>query len=381
MSLTIREIDTFNRRDRETFLKLPFDVYASSPYWVPPFSDEAALQVDRKKYSYFKINEAAFFLAERDGKAVGRLAALNPRHTNEFKSAHDLYFFLLEGFEDEEAFHRLLDAAAAWGRERGLTRFRGPLGFAPFDPIGMLAVGFEHHPAPGISYNLEYYPRFVESWGMQLEERVYSGYLNVEQLLNDFPERILSVAEKVKARYGFRIKTYKTKRAVIANVVDDVVEIYNQALTHIAGDPPLPRELVQQVVENVVLIADPRMLKFIEKDGSIVGFLFCFLDPTEGIRKAKGRLSPLGLAHILWSLRTTDWISLNGMGLLPKYHGMGGTSILYAELYHTLKEFPRFKHADVVQISEFNAASLNEMKKFGVDFYKTHHIYQRELTS
>jgi hypothetical protein len=126
-------------------------------------------------------------------------------------------------------------------------------------------------------------------------------------------------------------------------------------------------------------ITDPRLIKVIIKEGEIVGFLFCFLNISDGLRKSRGRMLPFGLFYILHDLNNTIYIDLNGMGVLPEYQGQGGTAIMYAELYRSVQAFPRFKHADVVQISEFNVQSLNEMKRFGVDMYKTHHIYQKAL--
>jgi hypothetical protein len=256
---------------------------------------------------------------------------------------------------------------------------RGPLGFMAADGFGMLAKGFEHRPAVGIPYNHPYYPRLVETWGFQLEERVYSGYLSLPALRQNFPQKVLDVAEKVKQRYGFTVKAFNTKAEIRRWVAPRLAEIYNRALAHIAGDPPLRPEEVDAVYQGLELIADPKLLKFVLKGDEIVGFLFCFIDISEGIQKARGRILPFGWLPIMLEFQRTRWINLNGMGFLPEYHGMGGPALLYAELYKSLTEYPRFEHADIVQISEFNAKSLNELRKFGVDFYKTHHIYRRTL--
>jgi hypothetical protein len=103
------------------------------------------------------------------------------------------------------------------------------------------------------------------------------------------------------------------------------------------------------------------------------------VDISAGIQRAKGRIFPFGWYHLLSEFRRTTWLNLNGMGIMPEYQGLGGTTLMYAELYRVMAGFPQFEHADAVQISEFNHKSLNEMKRFGVDFYKTHHIYQKEI--
>lgn len=375
----IHEVDTSHRREVDRFIRIPFALYRDSDLWVPPLLPDARFQLDREKNSFYQHNDAAFFIAERDGVDAGRIAVLEPRYYNEFKGTNNAHFYLFDSVHDQAVADALFDAAVAWATARGLTHFRGPLGFRAFDGFGMLAEGFEHRPAIGIPYNHPYYPRLAEGWGFELEERVYSGYLDVKKMRAEFPQRVLRVAEKVRQRYGFEVRLFDRKRDIRDQILPQLVEVYNRSLTHIAGDPPISADEVQALYDSLALIADPRLLKFITKGDDLVGFLFAFPDVSAGIQRANGRLFPFGVLHILLDMRRTNWLNFNGMGILPEYHGMGGTALMYAELYHTLADNPRYEHGDVVQISEFNVQSLNEMKNFGVDFYKTHHIYRRDI--
>jgi GNAT superfamily N-acetyltransferase len=377
----IIEIDTTNRSLVKRFVNLPFKLYQDCPQWVPQLRDEALLQLDRRRNPYYKRSDATFFLAERDGQDVGRICVMNPRYYNEFKKTSQAFFYLFECVDDQTVATALFNAASRWAIKRNLTLIRGPLGFMAADGFGMLAKGFEHCPAIGIPYNHPYYPGLAEGWGFELEERVYSGHIDVPTMQRAFPQRVLDVAEKVKKRYDFRIKNFKTKRELRRWVAPRLAELYNRTLTHIAGDPPLPPELIEVLTENLLLISDPKLHKFIVKGDEIVGFLFCFVNISEGLQKAKGRLLPFGWFHILREFKRTNRLDLNGMGIVPEYQGLGGPALMYAELYHTLKDNRQFEHAEVIQISEFNAQSLNELKKFGVDFYKTHHIYRKELVA
>ncbi len=377
--MRIYEIDTSRRREANRFIKFPFRLYRGCEQWVPPIMPDARFQLNRKKNAFYRRNDAAFLLAERDGEVVGRIVVMEPRYYNEFKGTNNAHFYLFDVVEDQAVADALLDAAADWARARGLTHFRGPLGFRPFDGFGMLARGFEYRPAVGIPYNYAYYPRLVENWGFELEERVYSGYVNVHKLVREFPQRVLDIAEKVKERYGFEVKTYPDKRTLVREVAPPLVDLYNRTLTHIAGDPPVSEDEIEELAKSIAMIADPRLLKFIMKDGELAGFMFAFPDISRGLQRSGGRLYGPGLLHVLWDMRTTTWLNFNGMGILPEYQGRGGTAIMYAELYRTMADFPQYEHGDVVQISEFNAQSLNEMKKFGVDFNKTHHIYKRDI--
>lgn len=378
--MNIHQVDTSSRREVNRFIQVPFRLYADSDRWVPPILPDARLQLNRKKNPFYKKNDAAFFIAEGGGgEDVGRLAVLHPVFYNEFKGTRNAHFYLFDVVNDQTVANALFDRAVEWARARDLNVIRGPLGFMAADPIGMLADGFDQRPVISSTYNEPYYNDLVCNWGFEREERVYSGYVDVPRLLESFPQRILDVAEKVRKRYGFEIRRYSTKRDIRKYVAPQLAELYNRTLTHIAGDPPLSQEEVDVVADSLLLIAKPDLLPFIYKGDEIVGFIFCFLDPCEGIKRAKGRLFPFGIFHILRSLQTTEWLNFNGMGILPEYQGMGGTAVMYAELYNTIKRYPRFKHGDVVQISEYNHQSLNEMPKFGITWHKTHHIYRKEI--
>jgi hypothetical protein len=125
--------------------------------------------------------------------------------------------------------------------------------------------------------------------------------------------------------------------------------------------------------------ADPTLIKIVMKDNTPVGFLLAYPDISAAVQKTKGRLFPLGWVTLLRELQTTEWININGAGMLPAYRGLGGTAILYSELFKSVTDRPRFRHAEVVQIGLENERMQRELKNFGIDFYKVHRTYQRNL--
>ena len=130
---------------------------------------------------------------------------------------------------------------------------------------------------------------------------------------------------------------------------------------------------------QMLWFADPKLIKMVMKGDEIVGFLLAYPDVSAALQKTRGRLFPFGWLTMLRELRRTDWININGAGLLPEYRGSGGTAILYSEMFKSVAANPRYRHAEVVQIGVENEAMQREMENFGVDFYKTHRVYQREL--
>ena len=125
--------------------------------------------------------------------------------------------------------------------------------------------------------------------------------------------------------------------------------------------------------------ADPKLIKIVMKGERPVGFMLAYPDISAALQKTKGRLFPFGWITILRELRTTDWININGAGLIEEYRGLGGTAILYSEMFKSVSENPRYRHVEVVQIGLENEKMQREMENFGVDFYKTHCTYQRSL--
>jgi hypothetical protein len=380
VSISIHEVDTSKRRQVNAFLRLPFRLYADTPQWVPPLWRDARLQLDRQRHPFYRENDAAFFVARRNGEIEGRICAMHPRRDNAIRETEDAYFYLFECVDDQQVAGALFEAAAQWATGRGLTgALRGPLGFMAADGFGLLAEGFEHRPAVGIPYNPPYYVRLVEGVGFAVEERHLSGYISGEWMRASFSPRVMDIAEKVKQRYGFRTKTFDSKREVRRWVAPRLAELYERAFTHVSRDRHLTPEQVDAITRRLMLVSDPKLLKFVTKGDEVVGFVLCFLDVSAGIQRARGRLWPFGWYHILRDARRTSWVNVNGIGILPEYQGRGGSALMYAELYQAIALQERLQHGEVIQIAESNHKSLNEMKNFGTRFYKTHHVYRKPL--
>ena len=251
----------------------------------------------------------------------------------------------------------------------------GPRGFTPLDGFGLLVKGFEHCPAFGLPYNPAYYVDLVEAQGFLTEEEIVSGYLGTNI---QFPARIHQLAERIAQRRGLHILRCNT-RADLRKLVPHFKELYNGALTQTEGMIPLTNEEMDSLANQLIWLADPKLVKLVMKGDKAVGFLLAYPDISRALQKTRGRLFPFGWLTLLFELRRTDWININGAGLLPEYRGSGGTAILYSEMFKSVTENPRYRHAEVVQIGVENENMQREMENFGIDFYKTHRTYFREV--
>ncbi len=378
---SIVEIDTTNRRQVRQFLDLPFRLYRDAPQWVPPLVSDVRRMLDRKRHPFYRHSDAAFFLAlDAAGTAVGRVAVLDNRNYNAYNHEHTAFFYLFECANDPATAQSLFDAAFVWARARGLDRVYGPKGFTALDGMGLLVEGFEHRPAFGIPYNLPTYPALLESAGFTTVSDVLSGYLSGETV---FPEQIHRIAERGQERRGLRVARFRRRKDLRA-LIPDLQAMYNAAIEGTPGNVPLTDDEVRTMAAQLLWFADLRLIKLVmARDAETgkehpVGFLFAYPDISAAVQRHKGRLFPFGWLDMLLELRRTDWLNINGAGIIEEYRGLGGTAILFSELYKSIAERGA-QHVDVVQIGADNDRMLRDLRDFGVDFYKTHRMYQRPL--
>ncbi len=373
--MDIFQIDTGNKRDVKRFLNFPFQLYRDVPQWVPPFDTDAKRMLDRNKHPFYRHSTAEFFIAVKADRVVGRLAALDHRPYNDFNHARKAFFYLFEAENDRAISRRLFEAAIEWARARNLTELYGPKGFSALDGMGLLTKGFAHRPALGIPYNPEYYVDLLQDFGFEKVLDIVSGYLGPDFVM---PEKVMKVAELVQQRRGLHIATYKT-RGDLKQLVAPMKNLYNSALSGTTDTFPITDEEANLMAQQIINFDDPRLIKIVMKGDEIVGFLFGYPDPSAAIRRCKGNLFPFGWLDILIELRRTTWINLNGAGLLEKYRGSGGTALLFTEMYKSLRDSHHYLHVDVVQIGAENDKMQREIAGMGINFYKVHRIYRRNI--
>lgn len=363
-----------DRRFLKSFLDLPFRIYASIPQWVPPIQSDARRQLDRRRNPYFQHSEAEFFLALRDGRVAGRVAILDPANYNRFNNTHHSFFGLYECENDPEISSALLEAGFSWARRRGLTEIHGPQGFSALDGLGLLVRGFEHRPAFGIPFHPPYYEALLAGVGFEPAGDILSGYLGGHVVL---PDRLLEVGERVMKRRGLRVHRFRTRRE-LRRLAPKLGDLYNQSLGGTSGNVPLTDEEITAIARQMTAYADPRLIKILYKADEPIGFLFAYPDISAAVQRTRGKMWPFGWIHWLRELRTTEWVNINGAGINEKYRGLGGTALLFTEMYKSVRD-GGYKHADIVQVGSENFPMLRELRDFGVDFYKTHRKFRRVL--
>ena len=249
--LTIKRVTT--RKELKSFIRFNYDLYKDCPYAVPDFMEDTLDTFDRKKNAAFEFCEAEYFMAFRDGKMVGKVAAIINNRANETWNTRIVRFGWIDFVDDMEVSRALLEAVADWGKERGMDEIAGPLGFTDLDPEGMLFEGFEKLGSMYTIYNYPYYNDHMKALGFEEDAVWVDRTINVpydggEHAANQ--QKFFRVAKLVQDRYGFKIHKFKSKKELRdSGYIIKVFEIINTSYRDLYGYSNMTRRQMEQYAE------------------------------------------------------------------------------------------------------------------------------------
>lgn len=364
---------------RKEFVEFQYELYKDCKQFVPPFKNDIYAMMNEKKHPFYDHSISEFFLAKRDGKVVGKLSMLINRPFNEYHGTKDSEFYLFDCIDDQEVANTLFDHATRWTLEHGMNRIVGPKGYGPLDGYGIQVLGFEHRQMMNMmNYNYPYYQRLVENYGFVKEVDFVSSYIKLDEFV--LPEKIKKAIEIAKKRGSLSVKSFKNKKEIYA-WKDKLRNAYNKSFVKNWEYYPLSDRELKFVIDNVITFVIPEMVQFIlDKDGEMVGFVLPFPDVSAVMQKNKGKLGPIEILRLMRELNRTEWLDFNGIGILPEYQGMGGNALLMGALESAARGNPRFVHAECTQVAETATQMRKDLANLGVQFYKNHRVYKKELS-
>jgi len=374
--IEVKFVDTHSKQQVREFVEFPFTLYADCPQWVPPFRSDIRAMLDRKKHPLYERSDADFLVAKQDGITVGQMAVFEHKPYNTHHNTNQAQFTLFDSVNDQAVANALFEAAFEWARGRGLDRMVGPKGFCSFDGYGILVDGFEHRQMMTmVPYNYKYYPELLEGAGFGKENDFISFHLKQQDM--QLTEKAAEVARRVKERGYLTIKEF-TNRREFKKYLHQFGELYNSTFIHNWEYYPLSRKEVQFLLDTLINVIDPRLVKFIMRNDEIVGFILAFPDLSPQLQRAKGRLTPWGILDLLRGMKSAENVAINGAAVLPKYYGRGGNALLYAELEKTIKDYG-YQHAEMIQIADTAEQMRKDMANLGAEPYKTYRVYGRDI--
>jgi hypothetical protein len=371
-----RAIDTTSRRDVDKWVDLPYRLYYGHPYYVPLLKAGQRKLLDRTRNPYFRHSDADFLIVEDGGEVLARICVMENKAYNQYQGQKACFVGYYDAVEDIEASRTLFRAVDEWARARSLDSLYGPKGMVGAFAGGVLVKGYDLRAAIDVPYNYPYYDDYFQDSGYQPYRDTLSGHIH-RQAEGNIPERVIKISERMAERSGFYARRF-TSKTELRTIISDIGDLHRRAFREIPGYYPISDAEFAWIAEDLIQIADPRLITLVMKADEIVGFVFAYPDISGGLQKAKGSLFPFGWYHILRAYRTTDWVILNGVGILPEYQGRGANAVLYVELARTLTA-SQFWHADLVQVGTENTRSMNDQLTFGAEWVKTHRVYRKQL--
>ncbi len=264
-SVNVKIVST--KKDLSDFIKFPFTVYKNFPNWVPPLNMEQKNLLNREKNPFFENAEADYFIAERDGKIVGRIAAIKNNLHLKFHNDDSGHFGFFECINDQEAANALFDKAKDWMKSKGLKIMKGPANPSSNDVYGMLMDGFDDTPRLLMPYNPDYYIMLCENYGFKKAKDLYAWKIESEKILAS--EKLKRVQEIARKRYGLKISQMDMKK--FDKELDKFKYVYNKAWAPNWGFVPMTEEQIDAMAKDMKPLAEPSLVIFGEINNEIVG--------------------------------------------------------------------------------------------------------------
>lgn len=360
-------------RDLRRFLAVPTSIYAGDPFWVaPPLMDLKQVFSDRNPL--FAHAEMQLWVAEREGRDVGRIAGIVDRNHLELHQDGAGFFGFFESIEDPTVCAALLDAAREWCRQRGLQTLRGPMNPTTNDECGLLVDGFDSPPVLMMTYNPRYYPALLEQTGLGKVRDLLAFHIDLSQTPMRRFERL---AAKVRSRHPtLRFRPVR-KRSLTADL-DKVKEVYNAAWADNWGFTPMTDAEVDFMAARLKPLFTEGLVWLAEDGTEPVGFLLAVLDFNVAFQPLRGRFLSPGLFRALpYFLRwkTPRMCRVMTLGVKDGHRGRGLEAVM---LYEGLQTGCRLglTGAEASWILEDNAAMCRMLEVFGARVYKTYRIYE-----
>lgn len=375
MTSEIKIITPTSRRDKKRFLLFPWEIYKNDPHWIPPLLASEKGLVGYAKEPFYERNKIQTFLAERDGKIVGRIAAiLNVGHLERYGDKVGFFGFY-ESVDDQAVADALFAAASDWLKGQGCETMRGPMNPSMNHTVGLLIEGFDSSPFFMMTYNPAYYERLFENVGLAKSQDMYAYWGEID-MLPKVRERYLRTAEMIQERYDVKLRPLDKKH--FEADVRMFLEIYNRSLSNTWGFVPFSDAELREMAASMKYLMVPELAVVAEIDGKPAGVTFCLPDYNPRIKAINGRLFPFGFLKLLRKRSEIKRMRIISTNVLPEYQMTGlGLVLLNALVPKTLE--CGVQEAEFSWVLESNQYSRGSLEKGGAVRNKTYRVYDKKI--
>lgn len=379
-SVEIRKVK--GKKALKTFIDFHYDLYKGSEYDVPNLFQDELNTLSPDKNAAFEFCEAEYYIAYKDGKPAGRVAAIINNKANERWGRKAVRFGWIDFIDDREVSAALLGAVEDYGRAHGMTEIVGPLGFTDMDPEGMLTFGFDQLGTMPTIYNYPYYPEHMEGMDGYVKDNDYVEYkLFVPEKV---PDKYAKIAAMIEKRYDLHVKKI-TKRDIYKNGYGKkIFDLINMTFKDLYGYSELTDRQIEQYINMYFSFVDLNLITLVEDHScgnKLVGIGITIPSLSHALQKCRrGRLLPFGWWHVFRAVKfhKTDIVDLLLLGVLPEYRAKGVNAMMFADLIPRYYEYG-FKWGESQVEMETNEGVQSQWDYLETEHHKRRRCYKKEL--
>lgn len=368
--------EAVTKKELKAFVKFPFSIYGDSEYWVPPIINQELTTFNKKKNPIFNDAIAKFFLAYKNGVVVGRVAAIiNWIEVNQ-QGQRKMRFGWFDFIDDLNVSRALLDKVMAIGKEHDLEYAEGPVGFSNLDKVGVMSEGFNHLGRMITWYNHAYYIKHYENYGMAIEKTYLENKFPFSNVKPELFERIQAL---IKKRYQLKELNF-TKTKDVMPYADEMFDLFNESYSSLSSFVAITDIQKEYFKKKYISFINPEYIKFvIDKDEKLIAFAIVMPSFGKALQKAKGKLFPFGIKHMLHARKHSKDVTFYLIGIHPEYQNKGVTAIIFNEYYKTFKEKGIQTCYRTPELSD-NHAIHKIWKDFNPEIYIKRHTFKKNIS-
>ena len=377
MAVTIKKVSS--RKELKEFIRFNYNLYKENPYSVPDLYEDILDTFSPTKNPAFAFCEADYFLAYKDDRLVGRVAAIINKRANETWDKKEVRFGWIDFIDDPEVSEALINAVIKWGKERGMNAIVGPLGFTDMDAEGMLVEGFDELSTMATIYNYPYYPQHIERLGFEKDADWVEYKIFIPK---EMPEKHRRISEMLMKRYNLKIKKLTSRKEIKENNYGQkIFDLINEAYAPLYGYSKMTQAQIDQYVNTYLSILDLRMVTLVEDEQkNLIAVGISMASLSEALQKAKGKMYPFGWYHLAKALflKRPKVLDLLLVAVKPEYQNKGVNALLFYDLIPVYQQLG-FVYAESNPELELNSKVQGQWTYFENKQHKRRRAYKKEI--
>ena len=320
--------EMISKKEMKQFVMFPFSIYKNNPYWVPPIITEELETLDKDCNPAFENAEARFFVAIKNKKIVGRIAAIINWYEVSEQQIKKMRFGWYDVIDDLEVSKALIKKVQEIGEKNSLKYIEGPVGFSNLDKVGVLTEGFDHIGTMVTWYSLPHYKDHLENLGFTKEKEYLENKFKLSNVDGPYYERISNL---IKRRFKLKSLNF-SKTKYILPYVNEMFDLFNKTYVTLSSYVPISESQINYFKNKYINFINPDFIKFVVDDNNkLVAFGIMMPSFSEALQKAKGKIFPFGMFHLLKAKRNPKTVTSYLIGVAPEYQNKGITAIIFSD--------------------------------------------------